>query len=158
MKPTAYQKRGGWGECFISHPIYPLYCAYGQQITEKCRTSFKFSVHDTWISYSMLSIHRRGSAHRFVSIVCSSPATGNLCSRGLKLKLFRETNQDLKSNPKAAVWLPEGRIMTLTQQWRYLNLTRNSFYILLPAKGIVSYRQIISSHLYVRLKSNLFTR
>jgi len=30
--------------------------------------------------------------------------------------------------------------------------TRNSFYILFPAKGIVSYRQIISSCLYVRLK------
>jgi len=42
--------------------------------------------------------------------------------------------------------------MTLTQQWRYLNLTRNSFYILFPAKGIVSYRQIISNRLYVRLK------
>jgi len=46
--------------------------------------------------------------------------------------------------------------MTLTQQWQYLNLTRN---ILFPAKGIVSYRQIISSHLYVRLnfERNFFT-
>jgi len=41
--------------------------------------------------------------------------------------------------------------MTLTQQWQYLNLTRNSFYILFPAKGIVSYRQVVSSRLYVRL-------
>jgi len=32
----------------------------------------------------------------------------------------------------------EGHIMTLTQQWWYLNLTRNSFYILFPAKGIVT--------------------
>ena len=47
---------------------------------------------------------------------------------------------------------PDGRIMTLTQQWRYLNLPRNSFYILYPAKGIVSYWQIISSHVYVPLK------
>jgi len=46
----------------------------------------------------------------------------------------------------------EGRIMTLTQQWRYLNLARNSFYILFIAKGIVNYRQIISSNHYVRLK------
>jgi len=45
---------------------------------------------------------------------------------------------------------PEGRIMTLAQQWRYLNLTRNSFYILFLAKCTVSYRQIISSRLYVR--------
>jgi len=47
---------------------------------------------------------------------------------------------------------PEDRIMTLTQQWRYLNLTRNSFYSLFLAKCIVSYRKIISSRLYVRLK------
>jgi len=39
--------------------------------------------------------------------------------------------------------------MTLTKQRRYLNPARNSFYILFPAKGIVSYRQIISSRLYV---------
>jgi len=31
--------------------------------------------------------------------------------------------------------------MTVTQQWRYLNLTRNSFYILFPEKGIMSSRQ-----------------
>jgi len=37
--------------------------------------------------------------------------------------------------------------MTLTQQWRYLNLTTNSFYILFPAKGIMSHRQDISSRL-----------
>jgi len=30
--------------------------------------------------------------------------------------------------------------MTLTQQWLYLNLTRNSYYILFLAKCIVSYR------------------
>jgi len=30
----------------------------------------------------------------------------------------------------------------LTQQWRYLNLTRNSLYILIPAEGIMSYKQI----------------
>jgi len=41
--------------------------------------------------------------------------------------------------------LRKGRILTLTQQWRYLNLTRNSFYILFPAKGIVSYRLIVSN-------------
>jgi len=37
--------------------------------------------------------------------------------------------------------------MTLAQQWQYLNLSRNSFYILFPVKGIVSYTQIISSGL-----------
>jgi len=47
---------------------------------------------------------------------------------------------------------PEGCSMTRMQQWRYLNFTRNSFYILFPAKCIVSYKQIISSRLYVRLK------
>jgi len=31
-------------------------------------------------------------------------------------------------------------------------LARNSFYILFPAKGIVSYRQIISRSIYVRLE------
>jgi len=42
--------------------------------------------------------------------------------------------------------------MTLTQQRRYLHLTKNSFCILFPAKGIVSYKQIISNRIYVRLK------
>ena len=42
--------------------------------------------------------------------------------------------------------------MTLTQQRLYLNLNRNSFYILFLAKGIVSYRQIISSRLCLRIK------
>jgi len=37
--------------------------------------------------------------------------------------------------------------MTLTQQWRYLNLTTNSVYISFPAKGIMSYRQVISNRL-----------
>jgi len=46
----------------------------------------------------------------------------------------------------------EGRIMMLREKWQYQNLTRNSFCILFPAKGVVSYRQIISSRLYVRLK------
>jgi len=41
--------------------------------------------------------------------------------------------------------------MMLTQ-WRYQNLTRNIFYILNPVKGIMSYRQIISSYLYVYVK------
>jgi len=36
--------------------------------------------------------------------------------------------------------------MTLMQQWQYLNLTRNSFFL---TKGIVSCRQTISSRLYV---------
>jgi len=30
--------------------------------------------------------------------------------------------------------------MILTQQWRYVNPLRKSFYILFPAKGIVSCR------------------
>ena len=42
--------------------------------------------------------------------------------------------------------------MTLMQQWRYLNVTRNSFCISFPAKIIMSYRQIIYSGLYFRLK------
>jgi len=42
--------------------------------------------------------------------------------------------------------------MTLTQQWWYVNLIRNTFYILFSVKCIMSYRQIISNHLYVLLK------
>jgi len=42
--------------------------------------------------------------------------------------------------------------MTLTQQWRYLNLTRNSFFVLFPVKRIMSYRHTISSRLYVLSK------
>jgi len=47
---------------------------------------------------------------------------------------------------------PEGRIMTLTQQWRYLNLTRSRFDILFLTNGITCYRQIISKRPYIRLK------
>jgi len=47
--------------------------------------------------------------------------------------------------------IPEGRIMTTTQKWRFLNFTVNSFYILFPAKGIMTYRQIIARQFYVRL-------
>jgi len=42
--------------------------------------------------------------------------------------------------------------MTVTQQWRYLNFTRNSLYIIFPAKDVVGYRETISSHLYVHSK------
>jgi len=42
--------------------------------------------------------------------------------------------------------------MMLMQQWWYLNLTRNGFYILFPVEGIMSYRQMISSCFYVLLK------
>jgi len=38
------------------------------------------------------------------------------------------------------------------QQWLYLNFTRNTFYILFPTKGNVSYRQVISIRLNVCLK------
>jgi len=61
--------------------------------------------------------------------------------------------------PQPALWLPEGCIMTMTQQWRSLNLTGKSFNILFPAKGIMSYRKMICNLLYVRLKQwfpNLF--
>jgi len=40
--------------------------------------------------------------------------------------------------------------MTLTQQWQYLNLTRNGFCILLPAKGIVGY---VTAHHITCLKA-----
>jgi len=39
----------------------------------------------------------------------------------------------------------EGCVMTLTQQWGYGNLRRNSFYILFSTIGIVSYKGVISS-------------
>jgi len=34
----------------------------------------------------------------------------------------------------------QGRIMTSTKQWRFVNFTRNSFYILFSTKDIVSYK------------------
>jgi len=61
-------------------------------------------------------------------------------------------NSDCSEGQMKTYKVTRGRITTLTQQWRYLNHCRNSFYILCPAKGIVSYRQIISSRPYVRLK------
>jgi len=42
--------------------------------------------------------------------------------------------------------------MMLSQLWRYLDRARNSYYIVFPVKGIVSFRQIISSLFYVRFK------
>jgi len=40
--------------------------------------------------------------------------------------------------------------MTLTQQWQYPKITKNSFFILFPVGGIVSCREIAPSLLYVR--------
>ena len=42
--------------------------------------------------------------------------------------------------------------MTLTQQRRYLSLTKNSFYTFFMANVIVRYREFISSPFYVRFK------
>ena len=53
---------------------------------------------------------------------------------------------------------PVDRIMTLTKQWRYLNLTIIRFYALFLMRGIVSCKQIISTRLCVSFKKNLFTR
>jgi len=47
----------------------------------------------------------------------------------------------------------QGRITTLTQ-WRYLNLSKNSFYILFPAASFVQ-KEIFSNLFYVRLKKEL---
>jgi len=43
----------------------------------------------------------------------------------------------------------------LLRLWQYLNLIRNSFYILFPAKSIVSCRQIISGRLSKELLHSL---
>jgi len=50
--------------------------------------------------------------------------------------------------------------MALMQQLQYLNISKNSFHILFSARGIVSYREIIPSRLYIRLKGtcSLFSR
>jgi len=42
--------------------------------------------------------------------------------------------------------------MTVTEHWQYLNLNRNSFFILFPAKAVVGNMEIISNLLCVRLK------
>jgi len=54
--------------------------------------------------------------------------------------------------PRAKLGQPKGRVMMLTQQCLYLDLTGNTFYILFPAKCVVSCGQIISSCLYVLSK------
>jgi len=57
---------------------------------------------------------------------------------GLKLKLLRGPHENLQGNPWAELW-----------RWRN---NSGTFYILFPTKGIMNYRQIISSRLYVRIK------
>jgi len=59
--------------------------------------------------------------------------------------MLQGPNKDLQSNPRAALW----RLRNYGGTWTLLETV---FYILFPAKGIVSYRQIISSRLNVRLK------
>ena len=46
--------------------------------------------------------------------------------------------------------------MTLTQQRRYLSLTRNRFYIFFTANSIVSYREFISRALSTFVLNELF--
>jgi len=56
--------------------------------------------------------------------------------RGLKLKLLRGRNDEFKIN--------QDRIMTLTQQRRYLSLNRNIFFNFFTGNSIMSYREFIS--------------
>jgi len=60
------------------------------------------------------------------------------------VKLWRHKQRTPNANipPFATEWTPHENFLR----------TPLSFYILFPAKGIVSYRKIISSCLYVRLK------
>ena len=62
---------------------------------------------------------------------------------GLKLKLVREPNEELKSNPRAALRHKRNNGGT----WTLLETDFTSY----PAKGIVSCRKVISSCLYVHL-------
>jgi len=68
--------------------------------------------------------------------------------RGLKRKLPRGPNEGLLSNSRAAFW-PH---FDVDPTMAVLELYQKPFYILFPAKGIMSYRQIISSGLYDRSK------
>ena len=71
--------------------------------------------------------------------------------------ITQSNNQVIPGNQRAALSLTRSRILTLTQQWQYLNFSRNSFYILSPASGVIGCRELISSRLYIRLRK-LFTR
>jgi len=76
------------------------------------------------------------------------------CSSVLRecLRLHQASQTQIAPRAKCGIIKqPDGGIMTLTQQWRYLNF-RNRVYISFPAKGIVRYTQIICSRLYIRLK------
>jgi len=65
---------------------------------------------------------------------------------------FQQSQADIA---RWATWrlqrLPAGRIVKLTQHWRYLNLLETAFTSSIPRKASVGYMQIISSTLYVRI-------
>jgi len=67
--------------------------------------------------------------------------------RSHSLKLV--SNSNCSEGQMGSYKVTRGPHHDLTQQWRYLNLSKNSFYILFPAKGFVSSGQIISSRLWV---------
>ena len=68
------------------------------------------------------------------------------------LGLSKASNSNCSEGQIRTYKVTRGRIMTLTQQWRHLNLTRNNCYILFLAKGVVKDKQISSVRLSVRLK------
>ena len=72
-------------------------------------------------------------------------ASNSNCSNG--------PNDDYKVTEGRIMKTLQGRITTLTQ-WRYLNLSKNSFYILFPAASFVQ-KEIFSNLFYVRLKKEL---
>jgi len=86
-------------------------------------------------SQRVLNFNKGVYCHHFSSYYISGVSNSNF-SEGL-MRTYKVT---------------QGRIMTLTQQWQHLTCTRKSLFIVFPAKGIVNYRQIPSSGLYVRSK------
>ena len=73
--------------------------------------------------------------------------------QGSQTQIGLRANEDSWSNPQAALGLLEGLIVTLTQQWMYLNPTRNSLITSsFMRKVSLNYREIISTLLFVRFK------
>jgi len=84
--------------------------------------------------------NRSAELSQIISIYqCDAVYKLNECTP-LALVMYRPrvSNSNCSVGKMRTYKVPEGRIVTLTQQWQYLNLTRNSFYILFPAKCIVS--------------------
>ena len=120
---------------------YPVMFVYRHNDVQQILRQSKLLSSTTLHRIAGSSIFQRQHGDSKTESQCTAGASNSNCSEG-QWRLMKSR------------W-PEGRIMTLTQQWRYLKsctLVNISFISNFLPKVSFEFRQIVSSRLYVHLK------